>query len=109
MRASRSETLHQYVWDDEKLYEKSAAVDCRICGHYDQLPRCVELSSSPIRSHERTKMKGPWQEKPCTTVYRVVCSMYVFMYVCIVITYSKSKDQPGKVANPARGQLNREK
>ena len=23
-------------------------------------------------------------------------------------TYSKSKDQPGKVANPARGQLNRE-
>ena len=27
---------------------------------------------------------------------------------CMVITYSKSKDQPGKVANPARGQLNRE-
>ena len=27
---------------------------------------------------------------------------------CVVITYSKSKDQPGKVANPARGQLNRE-
>ena len=31
------------------------------------------------------------------------------MYVCMVITYSKGKDQPGKVANPARGQLNREK
>ena len=30
------------------------------------------------------------------------------MYVCIVITYSKGKDQPGKVGNPARGQLNRE-
>ena len=34
-------------------------------------------------------------------------------YVCIVITYTysirKSKDQPGKVANPARGQLNRKK
>ena len=29
--------------------------------------------------------------------------------VCMVITYSKrSVDQPGKVANPARGQLNRE-
>ena len=28
--------------------------------------------------------------------------------VCMVITYSKGKDQPGKVANPARGQLNRE-
>ena len=26
----------------------------------------------------------------------------------MVITYSKSKDQPDKVANPARGQLNRE-
>ena len=30
------------------------------------------------------------------------------MYVCVVITYSKGKDQPGKVANPARGQLKRE-
>ena len=28
--------------------------------------------------------------------------------VCMVIAYSKGKDQPGKVANPARGQLNRE-
>ena len=26
----------------------------------------------------------------------------------MVITYSKVKDQPGKVANPAHGQLNRE-
>ena len=31
----------------------------------------------------------------------VVCSMYGHMY-------SKSKDEPGKVVNPARGQLNRE-
>ena len=30
------------------------------------------------------------------------------MYACMVITYSTSNDQPGKVANPARGQLNRE-
>ena len=30
------------------------------------------------------------------------------MYVCIVITYSKGKDQPGKVSNPARGQLDME-
>ena len=36
-----------------------------------------------------------------------VC-MYVCVYVCMVVTYSKSMDQPGKVANPARGQLNRE-
>ena len=32
---------------------------------------------------------------------------YVCVYVCMVITYSKGKDQPGKVVNPARGQLNR--
>ena len=30
------------------------------------------------------------------------------LYICMVITYSKSKDKPGKVAHPARGQLNRE-
>ena len=29
-------------------------------------------------------------------------------YVRMVITYIKRMDQPGKVANPARGQLNRE-
>ena len=28
--------------------------------------------------------------------------------LCMVITYSKSEDQPGKVANPGRGQLNGE-
>ena len=31
----------------------------------------------------------------------------IVLYVCMVITYSKSMDQPGKVVNPARGQLNR--
>ena len=35
-------------------------------------------------------------------------SSYVCTFVCMVITYSKSIDQLGKVANPARGQLNRE-
>ena len=30
------------------------------------------------------------------------------MYVCMVITCSRSKNLPGKVANPARGQLYRE-
>ena len=33
---------------------------------------------------------------------------HTLLVVCMVITYSKSIDQPGKVANPARGQLNRE-
>ena len=30
------------------------------------------------------------------------------MYICVVITYSKGKDQSGKAANPVRGQLTRE-
>ena len=34
--------------------------------------------------------------------------LFSLKYVCMVITYSKGKDQPGKVANPARGHLNRE-
>ena len=29
-------------------------------------------------------------------------------YLCMAITYSKSNDHPGEVANPARGQLNKE-
>ena len=34
-------------------------------------------------------------------------SMYVYMYVCMHgCTYSKNMDQPDKVANSARGQLN---
>ena len=34
---------------------------------------------------------------------------HLYFNVCMLYchTYSKSKDQPGKVANPARGQLNR--
>ena len=39
---------------------------------------------------------------PCWSEWRVVIMMYGH-------TYSKSMDQPGEVANPARGQLNREK
>ena len=34
--------------------------------------------------------------------------MYGCMYGWMVITYSKGKNQPGKVANRARNQLNRE-
>ena len=31
-----------------------------------------------------------------------------FLYVCMVITYSKGEDHPGKVANSACGPLNKE-
>ena len=43
-----------------------------------------------------------------TAVYACMCDysgMDVYIYICMVITYSKGKDQPGKVANPTRGQL----
>ena len=36
-----------------------------------------------------------------------VC-MYVWSHIPGIYKHSKSKDQPGKVANPAPGQLNRE-
>ena len=36
---------------------------------------------------------------------RICVTAAVCMYVCMVILCSKGKDQTGKVANPARGQL----
>ena len=33
--------------------------------------------------------------------------MHACIYVCMAITCSKSKDQPGKIVNPARGPLKR--
>ena len=37
------------------------------------------------------------------------CNFHTCMYVCMIITYiRRSVDQPGKVANPARRQLNTE-
>ena len=44
------------------------------------------------------------------TIRFVACNMSVTTseVVCMIITYRKSKDQPDKVANPARGQLTRE-
>ena len=44
----------------------------------------------------------------CTRSYNFTEVWQEFKYVCMVLTYSKSKDQPGKVANPARGQLSKE-
>ena len=40
-------------------------------------------------------------------MYVLACSEYVCVYMC-GHHLDKSMDQPGKVANPARGQLNRE-
>ena len=48
-----------------------------------------------IKKHERKKK----QKKT---------SRYCTVMSCLIITYSKSKDQPDKVANLARGQLSKE-
>ena len=46
-----------------------------------------------------------------TYVHIISSSSPCLLYVCVVCMYghtnSKSMDQPGKVASPARGQLNR--
>ena len=44
---------------------------------------------------------------------RYVFQKYIYwrykdVIVCVIITYSKGKDQPGKVADRALGQLNKE-
>ena len=45
----------------------------------------------------------------CVLTISSFSSCWAYMYVCMYgHTYSKSMDQPGKVANPARGKLNRE-
>ena len=49
----------------------------------------------------------------CTCLYVQYKYMLVCMYVCMYVRtfghlLSQSMDQPGKVANPARGLLNRE-
>ena len=41
----------------------------------------------------------------CVCVYLLKC---VCVSVCLCVCVLKSMDQPGKVANPARSQLNRE-
>ena len=56
-------------------------------------------------SEEVTSTKTVW-------LSRRMYNIYIYICVCVCIyshTYSKSMDQLGKVANPARGQLNREK
>ena len=59
-------------------------------------------------------LQVPWanpinrHEKFFSFFYNLCSHLNVLTNVCMYShTYSKSMDQPGKVANPARGQLNR--
>ena len=58
----------------------------------------IELTSQRVRRLEATGAIGSNTKNGVINFQ--TNSMYVCMYVCM--------DQPGKVANPARGQLNRE-
>ena len=57
-------------------------------------------SESLCESRTKEIMYMTGVKKFCVTCMAIMC-------VCMVITQSKGMDQPGKVANPARGQLNR--
>ena len=87
----------------------------RGCGVYG----CV--CSAPVPFHFCVVLAQgvqPWRSPPCsvTWMYRMPTrnknmpkTMMSPSRVCMYgHTHSKSTDQPGKVANPARGQLNRE-
>ena len=50
--------------------------------------------------------KQDWQPCPVDP-YSAICDDHTYIHTCIPGS-SKGKDQPGKVANSARGQLNRE-
>ena len=65
------------------------------------------MSTLPLMGVGKERRAEKWSmlipEKAAPVTGTTLC-----MYVCMVIIYSEGKDQPGKVANPARGQLNRE-
>ena len=59
--------------------------------------------------HRMTRMTGPDCVVMCNLINTYI---HTYMHTCIhtyIHTFSKSIDQPGKVASPARVQLNREK
>ena len=61
--------------------------------------KCQESLGGNIECNDKKSSFKKRKSEPA------LCELYVSMYSH---TYSKSMVQPGKVANPARGQLNRE-
>ena len=60
----------------------------------------------PAHLHTQAE-SGAYLRDSSRVPYNVGEKPTVNLYLCMVITYSRVWDQPGKVANPARGQLNR--
>ena len=83
-----------------------------------QLDKENEYFPVPVRAWEFVLAGRVRQSRPtsaCSSPYGLnllyYCSnTYLLLYVCSMYghTYSKAMDRPGKVANPARGQLNSE-
>ena len=78
-----------------KREERSGASVYALLRYYSSLKKNLNAS----RCSEHPPVRG---ENDHVTVYDCM------QLKQLAITYSKGKDQPGKVANPARGQLNRE-
>ena len=55
---------------------------------------------------KRLEATGPWASQ--VDLADTLGTCWEPALVCMVVTCSRGKDQPGKVANPARGELNRE-
>ena len=100
-------------------YACSGTVDTVVCsrivGAGGVLSRVVTLSSVSLWGQMLIERRTGWETKKrdpliiSDSVKYTKCNHGTAeRYVCMYgDTYSKSKDQPGKVANLARGQLNR--
>ena len=76
---------------------------------YTRLARNIDRLSSLIEKEET--LHGIQSGSPVIVAQRQqdnIAKKPPVISVCMAITYSKGKDHEGKVANPARGQLNRE-
>ena len=80
-------------------YWKSGAIGCRGASWSEQLDD-KELRGALGSAIGTERIPVFWTSSAHASSSATVCT---YDY-----TYSKSMDQPGKVANPARGQLNRE-
>ena len=76
----------------------------------EQLPIFLSISEKSCRRTAEfyaSPVKGYLSPLNPARYFESMCGYYCTCTVCMVVTYSKSMDQPGKVANPGRGQLNR--
>ena len=78
--------------------------------HRESLPRSCETSARRLSAESAEVYSTADLSAGAAHIPFSVCIYYVYVRMYgHHTTYSKRVDQPGKVANPARGQLKREK